>query len=160
MQIFFFNSLLNNLKKKFKTTFNMSKQFQVLTNWTIHENILRENFAARNKNLIYLIAVCLGLNGIICITLYQYSAYDHFIQNQTQINLEHTFLCSKKVFMINIDILSTSLSLLMLISYAIIYNRRNFLRNKFKCKSFGLPMILSCWQKVFDQIFFKFTLEF
>ena len=98
--------------------------------------------------LICFISIIISLNAIITITLYQYNAYISFIRIQRNNLIENSIICNKQLQSINIDLLSTFFSLFLLISYALVYKRRNFLRNKLKCKHFGLPMIVSCWNKV------------
>ena len=54
-----------------------------------------------------------------------------------------------------IDVISTPISFLLIIMYILIYKRRVFLRNKFKYRNIGLPMIVSVWNKVNNFIFLK-----
>ena len=116
----------------------------------IYENYRRKNLETKLKfKLIYFITVILTLNGVGSITLYQYNAYiDYFIQTKKENTLASSFICIKEFNSFNIDIISTSFSFILLILYAFMYKRRNFLRNKFKFKHFGIPMIISCWNKV------------
>ena len=46
-----------------------------------------------------------------------------------------------------INVFSIPIAGVLIIFYSILYKRRNFLRNKFKFKHIGLPMVISCWNK-------------
>jgi len=96
-----------------------SNQYQDKKISIFYDNYRRSKFETKlSKNLIFFIAIFLGLNGLAFITLFQYSAYYNFIHNQTQINLENTFLCSRKILTFHIDLISTSVSFLLLIFYS------------------------------------------
>ncbi len=115
----------------------------------IYENYRRKNLETRLKfKLIYSITAILTLNGIGSITLYQYSAYIDYIQTKKENTLASSFICIKEFNSFNIDIISTTFSFILLILYAFMYKRRSFFRNKFKFQHFGIPMIISCWNKV------------
>ena len=46
-----------------------------------------------------------------------------------------------------INIIPTSIGIFLIIIYIVVYKRRSFLKDKFKYNNFGLPMIVSVWNK-------------
>ena len=84
----------------------------------------------------------------------QYDEYFAYVnQRYDYINQSEAF-CNIIQFS-EIDVISTPISFLLIIIYILIYKRRVFLRNKFKYRNIGLPMIVSVWNKVNNFIFLK-----
>ena len=103
---------------------------------------------------IFLISCFLAISVIIIICMLQYDEYFAYI------NLRRSYINKTKAFcnlieFSEIDVISTPISFLLIIIYILIYKRRVFLRNKFKYRNIGLPMIVSVWNKVNNFIFFK-----
>jgi hypothetical protein len=103
---------------------------------------------------IFLISCFLAISVIIIICLLQYDEYFAYI------NLRRSYINKTKAFcnlieFSEIDVISTPISFLLIIMYILIYKRRVFLRNKFKYRNIGLPMIVSVWNKVNNFIFLK-----
>jgi hypothetical protein len=46
-----------------------------------------------------------------------------------------------------LNVITTSISAFLIIIFTILYKRRSCCLNKFKCSNFGLPMIISLWNK-------------
>lgn len=121
-----------------------------LTSKIVYEYHRRFKLEGKTRNtLIYFITTVLSLSSIAVILLFQFNFYTRFTKNERN-NSNNVVICNRRLVILNIDLLSTCFSIFLLILYAIIYKRRNFLRNKFKCTNLGLPMVISCWKKVIN----------
>ena len=103
---------------------------------------------------IFFISCLLAISVVVIICVLQYDEYYANInQRYDYINQSEAF-CNIIQFS-EIDVISTPISFLLIIIYILIYKRRVFLRNKFKYRNIGLPMIVSVWNKVNNFIFLK-----
>jgi hypothetical protein len=103
---------------------------------------------------IFFISCLLAISVVVIICVLQYGEYNANInQRYDYINQSEAF-CNIIQFS-EIDIISTPISFLLIILYILIYKRRVFLRNKFKYRNVGLPMIVSVWNKVNNFRYFK-----
>jgi hypothetical protein len=96
--------------------------------------------------LIILSSIILAAGSILTIVFLNVDqAYASFNKRTDYLNAQG-FLCDKFNTGV-IDIICTSISTILIIIYIIIYKRRVFLREKFKYRNVGVPMINSSWSK-------------
>ena len=115
-------------------------------------HIIQEKYRQRRiegvfrSKFVFLISMILSVAAIILVGILQYDEYFAYInQRYDYINATRNF-CDR-IDVSNIDVISTPIAAFLLIIFIIIYKRRVFLRNKFKYRNFGLPMIVSLWDK-------------
>ena len=98
------------------------------------------------NRIVYFVSLLLAATSIVIIYLLQYDEYFVYINQTYDKNQTKRFCDSSKAY--QIDLISTPIAAALILFYILIYKRRVFLRNKFKYKNIGLPMIVSCWNKV------------
>jgi len=96
---------------------------------------------SKKSKIVLVVSSILTIISIVCITLLQLDSY-----YETDYVKKVEFFCGKNK-LLQIDYLSTLISLLLIIFYIILNKRRSLLRDKFKFKYIGIPMIVSCWSK-------------
>jgi hypothetical protein len=120
----------------------------------------------KTKIIILCLSVALFCSCSVIVGYLQYQSYGEYLEtvkavsveyNVTSDNVETLFilvatgLYSRRICETlkygNFPIVTTSIALLLMIFYACICKRRSFLNNKIKCGHFGLPLIISCWNK-------------
>jgi len=112
------------------------------TSDVIYEEYRKKNLEGNLRiKLIFLISCLLSLGSIIAICMMQYDAYFAFINQRDDYVANIKAFCSVTEYY-NIDLISTPIAGALLLLYIIIYRRRVFLRNKFKYRNIGVPMIL------------------
>lgn len=109
----------------------------------------------RSKLVSILLSVILSLSVLSSIALLQYDEYVAYINKRIGYINETKAFCQRLIFT-NIDTISTPIAGLLVILYVLIYKRRVFLRNEFRYRNVGLPMMVSCWNKS-DRLFSAFT---
>ncbi len=97
--------------------------------------------------IVFLISCLLSICSIIIICMLQYDKYFANINQRYDYLNETRGFCDKSELS-TIDIISTPIAGFLIILYIIIYKRRVFLRNRFKYRNVGLPMVVSVWNKV------------
>jgi hypothetical protein len=97
--------------------------------------------------LLTIISLIITVSSIILIIFLQYDNYYSLINGNFTIagQNQNEGLCFEKDNYINI--ISTPIAIFLVIFYLFIFKRRSFLVNKFKYRNFGLPMIVSAWNK-------------
>ena len=129
-------------------------------NQSINTNVLKKNLTFKalalieQKNspksyktsiILIILSLILSLASIISISVLQYSNYQALIANNTNfINKTESFCFLRSNY---IDFVSTPISLVLILIYIFLFKRRIFLRNKFRYRNIGLPMIVSCFNK-------------
>ena len=115
--------------------------------------IIYENFRKRRlegytrSKLVLAVSVLLAASVIIIICMLKYDDYFAYINQRDDYVNSVQSTCANTKFL-EISVISTPIAISLLILYTIIYKRRVFLREKFKFRNFGLPMIISVWNKV------------
>lgn len=97
--------------------------------------------------LVFCISCLLSIAAIISICVLQYDEYIALLNDRIDYIANTAKFCNS-IELSSIDIISTPIAGALLLLYIIIYRRRVFLRNKFKYRNIGLPMVVSCWDKV------------
>lgn len=116
-------------------------------------DIIYEKYRQKNLEgdlrikLIFLISCLLSVGSIIVICMLQYDAYFAYINQRFDYIENMAVFCEESKFY-NIDLISTPIAAALLLLYIAIYRRRVFLVKKFKFRNIGVPMIVSCWNKV------------
>ena len=98
--------------------------------------------------MIYFISILMSIGTILVISFVNYDEAFAF-KNQRNDYLDSSRSSCENVSYGVIDLISTPVAIALLIFYIVLYKRRVFLREKFKYKNIGLPMILSVWKKSF-----------
>ena len=96
--------------------------------------------------LIFLLSIVLSIGAITSISLLQYDEFFAFVNDRQDYIFASQAYC-EKVSSADIDILSTSISGALILIYVVLYKRRVFLRNRFKYRNVGIPMMISMWKK-------------
>ena len=113
------------------------------TSKIIYVNHLKN--AQKGRLIIILASIVLTIMAILTICLLQYSKYTDF-KNKNYEN-KTIWLCYASQIS-NIDMISTPISFVLILFYIVIYKRRVLMRDRFKFRNFGIPMMSSCWKKV------------
>ena len=103
--------------------------------------------------LVFLASILIGITGIAFIGILQYDEYFAFINDRSDYIINSKNFCTSTT-KANIEYISTSIAGALLIFYVILYKRRIYLREKFKYRNIGLPMITSLWSKK-DRFFYS-----
>jgi hypothetical protein len=113
----------------------------------IYQHHRRRKLEKKYLNLIlFLISIVLSIGTILVISLVNYDEVFAVKNDRLDyLNTTHS-LCDNITYGV-IDLISTPLAALILIFYIILYKRRVLLRNKFKYRNVGLPMIVTNWNK-------------
>ena len=98
--------------------------------------------------MIYFISILMSIGTILIISFVNYDVA-FAARNQRNDYLDSTHSACEKISYGIIDLISTPVAIALLIFYIVLYKRRVFLREKYKYKNIGLPMILSVWKKSF-----------
>ena len=113
----------------------------------IYEHYRRRKLEKKYLNLIlFFISILLTIGTILIISLVNYDE-SFAALNDRQAYLNSTHYACKKITYGVIDLISTPIALVLTVFYMVLYKRRVFLRNKFKYKNIGLPMIVTNWTK-------------
>jgi hypothetical protein len=107
------------------------------------------------SRLVVFLSILLVLGAVFSIAIMQFDEFHAFINDRREYILNTKKLCSR-VNRANIDLISTPIAAFLILLYVILYKRRKFLRKKLPYRNFGLPMIVSCWNKN-DRLFSAFT---
>lgn len=107
------------------------------------------------SKLVFFLSSFLCISAVLTIGLLQYDEYFAFINDRNDYIQNTKSLC-KKIDISNIDIIATPIAGFLVILYIFIYKRRVFLRDKFRYRNFGIPMMVSLWNKT-DRLFSAFT---
>jgi hypothetical protein len=118
------------------------------TSEVIYENHRKQVLEGKIRTkLVFIPSVLLAASLIVIICFLNYDEYFAYINQRDDYVNSANDICGSLRFK-KIDIISTPIASFLLILYALIYRRRIFLRNSFKYRNFGLPMIVSLWNKV------------
>ena len=98
------------------------------------------------NSVLFFISIVLSIGTILIISLVNYDEV-FAVKNDRMdyLNTTHS-LCDNITYGV-IDLISTPIAAALLILYIILYKRRVFLRDKFKYRNIGLPMIVTNWRK-------------
>ena len=96
--------------------------------------------------IIFSISIILSIGTILCITFVNYDEA-FAAKNQRTDYLESTHSSCEKISYGVIDLISTPVAIALVMFYVVLYKRRIFIRDKYKYKNIGLPMILTNWSK-------------
>ena len=136
-----------NSKKTFE------KEPLVRTSQIIWEHDRLKKIEGKHRvKIIFGISCLLAVSTVIAICMLYYDAYDAKINQRFDYFNNTNSFCDASQFS-EIDLISTPIAACLIILYIIIYKRRVFLRNDFKYRNIGLPMVVSCWNKVNKSIY-------
>lgn len=105
---------------------------------------------------ILLASSLLAISSIAAIGLLQYFEYIAYIDDDQQGYIQKSKSLCGYIDVAQIDIISSPTAIALIILYILLYKRRVFLRNKFRYRNVGLPMMVSCLNKT-DRLFSAFT---
>ena len=113
----------------------------------IYQHHRRRKLEKKYLNLVlFLISIILSIGTILVISLVNYDEVFAVKNDRLDyLNATHS-LCDNITYGV-IDLISTPIAALILIFYIILYKRRVLLRNTFKYRNVGLPMIVTNWNK-------------
>jgi hypothetical protein len=103
-------------------------------------------YKAYERNVILLTSLLLSISLLITIGLLQYEVYDSYFKQRYDYMIETSYLCYY-INLTDIDCVMTPLSLLLIITFIFIYQRRSCCLNRCSWKNIGVPMITSLWNK-------------
>lgn len=122
----------------------------------IYESYRRKQLEGKIRSrIVFLLASFLAIGAIISVGLMQYDEYFAFINDRFEYINQTKSFCNA-IGLANIDIISTPIAGALCLVYIVLYKRRLFLRDKFKYRNVGLPMLVSCWKKT-DRLLSAFT---
>lgn len=145
--------LLSELNFKFNR--NNDKIDDAEINNIIYDAYLFNIIPPFKKFILLLISIFLSIFCIFSIGEYQYNEYNKFVNGKLA-DLNETVESCNNLNYANINIISTSSVIPLLILYILMFKRRVFLSRMFKYRNIGLPMIVSCWNKS-DRLFTSLT---
>ena len=132
---------------------NSSKDALRATSEIIYEHHRKEILEGKIRTkLVFIPSVLLSASLIFIICLLNYDEFFAYINQRYNYVKSGDDVCASLKFK-NIDLVSTPIAFALLVLYAIIYRRRVFLRNNFKYRNLGLPMVVSLWSKVSIYLF-------
>lgn len=127
---------------------NAKKDVLSETSAIIYDHYRQQRLEGKIRaKLVLTVSVFLAASVIVIICALNYDEYFAYINQRTDYVNSAKDICNSTKY-VNIDFVSTPIAAALLILYVIIYRRRVFLRRKFKYRNLGLPMIVSCWNKV------------
>lgn len=113
----------------------------------IYQSYRRKRLEGTTRSrLTTLLSMIFSLSAIGSIGILQFDEYFAFINDRTSYIQSSKGFC-RSINLANINIISTTIAGVLLIFYVVLYKRRVFLRDKFKYRNFGLPMMTSMWSK-------------
>ena len=117
------------------------------TSQTIYEKHRQRRLEGKIRSrFLFLASVILAISTVVLIGFIQYDEYTAFLSKRFDyINASRAF-CNKTEIS-NIDIISTPIAFFLIVLFVFMFKRRVFLRGRFKYRNFGLPMIISLWDK-------------
>jgi hypothetical protein len=98
------------------------------------------------NSMIFFISILMSIGTIVIISFVNYDEA-FAAKNHRNDYLESSHSACKKNSYGLINLISAPVAIALLIFYIVLYKRRVFLREKYKYKNIGLPMILSVWNK-------------
>ena len=98
------------------------------------------------SRLIFCISILMAILGISLIGILQYDEYCALINNHEDYIKRSKEFCYLTTVG-QIELIRSSISTVLTFFYIILYKRRVSMRNKFKYRNIGLPMITSLWNK-------------
>lgn len=126
------------------------------TSEPIYEAYRREQLEGNVRSrLVFFLSTFLAISAITTIGLLQYDEFIAYINDRHDYIERTKFFCNQIEFS-NIDLVATPIAVFLVLLYILIYKRRVFLRNKFRYRNIGVPMMVSCWNKT-DRMFSAFT---
>lgn len=119
----------------------------VATSQIIYEHHRQHKLEGRLRvRLVFFISILLAISFVITVFLIQYDVAYANLNDRTDYVDNGKSFCAASHFA-EIDIISTPIAASLLVLYSVIYRRRCFLRNKYKYRNLGLPMVVSAWNK-------------
>ena len=113
----------------------------------IYERSRRKKLEGSTRTfLIFLLSIVLSVGAITSISLLQYDEYFAYVNDRNDY-IDSSQVYCKKISYADIDILSTSIAGALILLYVLLYKRRIFLRNRFRYRNVGIPMMISMWKK-------------
>jgi hypothetical protein len=117
------------------------------TSAIIYENYRRKRLETMPLNLgIFICSILLAICITLLIMFINYGQVDDVINVRTEILDKELESCNYIAYGV-IDFVSTPIAVCAVILFILIYKRRVFLRDKFKYRNVGLPMIVTTWSK-------------
>jgi hypothetical protein len=115
----------------------------------IYEHYRRGKLRKKYFNfMIFFISILMSIGTILIISFVNYDEA-FAAKNQRNDYLDSSHSSCENISYGVIDLISTPVAIALLIFYIVLYKRRVFLREKYKYKNIGLPMIISVWNKSF-----------
>ena len=117
------------------------------TSEIIYESNRRKRLNMAHVNIaLCMISIILAVCMTLIISFANYDQVTAVLNQRYQYLNATTSLCDSLSYGV-IDLVPTPISIFLTIIYSVVYKRRSFLKDKFKYNNFGLPMIVSVWNK-------------
>jgi hypothetical protein len=112
------------------------------------------------SKIVYMVAMLFAIVAPVIIGVLQYNLFLDAAklasQNSSQNSINHSKYLCNKLSIKQVDLLPVPIAAALVILYILLYKRRVFLRNRFRYRNVGVPMIVSCWNKT-DRLFSSYT---
>lgn len=113
----------------------------------IYEKYRKKKLEGTSRSrVVFLISTFICLSAVTSIALFQYDEYFAYMNDRFDY-INGTKSYCQKFGISNIDLISTPIAAFLILFYILLYKRRVFLRDKYKYRNIGVPMINSCWSK-------------
>ena len=117
------------------------------TSEIIYETNRRKRLSTSHMHIaLCAISIILAVCMTLIISFANYDQVTAVLNERYQYLNTSTSLCDSLSYGV-IDLVPTPISIFLIIIYIIVYKRRSFLKDKVKYNNFGLPMIVSVWNK-------------
>jgi hypothetical protein len=114
----------------------------------IYENNTRKTLEGnKRQSFVLLASTLLAIGTFVSITFMQFDNYIAYQSDRYEYINSTLSFCHVFDIVVNVQVISTSIAIALIIFYVILFKRRVFLRYRFKYRNVGLPMIVSCWNK-------------
>jgi hypothetical protein len=116
---------------------------------------LKNPYGKNEGKIILFISLMFSIALLITIALLQFDEYDSYLKLRKSY-LFYTGIVCYAVDIGGFDIITTPLAVVIIIIFVFIYKRRSLCVKKCSWRNFGLPMIVSVWNKS-DRIYTSFV---
>lgn len=125
-------------------------------NEDFHDYIKIKNPYGKNEGkIVFFLSLIISVALLIAIGLLQFDEYDSYLKQRNSYLLYTGILCYA-VDIGGFDIITTPLAVIIIIIFIILYKRRSLCIKRCGWKNFGLPMIVSVWNKT-DRTYTSFV---
>lgn len=102
---------------------------------------------SKRQNFVLLASTLLAIGTFISITFMQFDNYIAYQSDRYEYINSTISFCYVFDIVVNVQVISTSIAIGLILFYVVLFKRRVFLRYRFKYRNIGLPMVVSCWNK-------------